>query len=612
MPKISNDDLQTYFASNGSKYPLFTESVKLYNSLRTHADGIFPDKMIMLRRPSETEEILKYRKDTYKAITKLPVSKVITSLSKIRRSPDWLIDYNAADIPARIISEETLEEYCSKNIPGFGSITDWAFSILLKQNCVDANAVIAVIPIDNLIENEYAKPVPIIFNSDHIVEFNEKTQIAILKSNVTIDFALDSSAAVYSTEKAYRYYYIDDREVIIYEQSKDGYTPIFQQTHTLGKMPVFKVRGEVFQHVDNKILNRSRLDAMIPFLDEAACEYSDYKGSKIQHLYPLFWYYQNKDCKVCNGTGKIPGGTTPKVCTSCDNGKVKFSPFAQLQVEPPAIGNQPNPVPPAGFVARDVAILELQEKSVEKNNYKALAAINMQFLDQTPLTISGEAKNVDREELNNFVYNFAEDIIASIDKTIYFINEWRYFFVVPDKDARATMLPRIPVPQNFDLLPAGYLIEELTKARANKSNPFLVGKLEQEIAEKKFYNNPEIAETIKLFFDLDPLSGWSVDDKMTLIANKAITQEDFIISSYMAQFIKRAQQEDPKFALRKYDEQMKLLKKYAAEKIKANDQAQQMIDEQKQKVIDELAAAQGANPNPANPNPDPAKPPVKK
>lgn len=600
MPKISNEKMQMYFTSNGIYYPLFTESVKLYDSLRIHADGEFPGTMIKERRPSETEEILEYRQATYKAITKLPISKVVTSFSKIRRSPDWCIDYPKIKT-AKIVEDETLQKYCSDNLPAYGSITNWLFGLLLKQNLIDANAVIAVIPLEAIQEDRYTKPVPIVFNSNQVVEFNEKEKFAILRSKRKTSYILDGNA--YQTGDIF--YYIDDKEVIIYEQGKDGFVAVFQQTNIIGQFPVFKVKAEAYKQYDNLNLSRSRIDAMVPFLDEAACEYSDLKGSKIQHLYPLFWYYQNKNCNICGGAGNKPTDNGPVQCTSCGgSGKVKFSPFAHLQIDPAELGKQANPMPPAGYITRDTAILELQEKSVEKNNYKALAAINMQFLDQTPLSISGDAKQVDREELNNTVYNFAEDLVYSADKVIYFINEWRYFFLVPDAKARMEMLPNIPVPQNFDLLPEDYLMKEVTDARTAKINPLLIATLEQQLAAKKFYNQPNLANNIKLYFDLDPLPGVSTDEKLSMLSNKGCTQTDYIISNYMASFIKRALREDERFGEKNYDEQMKVLAKYAEEKIKANDEASQMVDAQKQQVIAEMqqqqSPAQQQNTKPNN------------
>lgn len=633
MPKLSNDILQTYFAGGliepninyltpsgsfdmmqlqgANRHPVYVETLMQYFPLRIHSNGLFPAAMIEQRRPSESVEIWEYRKQTYKAITKLPISKVLSSLSKIRRSPDWTIEFPKDTVPARIVEEETLENYCTSNIPGYGSITDWAFNILLKQNAIDANAVVAVLPMEAPTSNTYAKPVPIVFNSDHVLEYSEEKQIAILKSRKKVNYLLDDGSVNFNMGN--RFYYIDDIEFIIYDQNKDGFAPTFQYTHKLGKMPAFKVKGEAYMQYDNMIVNRSRLDAMVPFLDEAACEYSDLKGSKIMHLFPLFWYYKDRNCNACNGTGKTTSADGVKNCTSCGgSGSVKFSPFAHLALNPAELGTQAMPNPPAGYITHETAIIDLQEKSVENNIFKSLSAINMQFLDQTPLNISGDAKKVDREELNNFVYNFAEDLIASIDRAIFWINEWRYSYIVPDQKARKAMLPNIPVPMNFDLLPANYLMDEITNARKNSVNPFMLATLEQQLAAKKFYNEPELAETIKLFFELDPLAGLTIDEKTTLLGNKGITQEDFVISSYVPQFIRRALKDDPAFATNKYDDQMAVLKKYAAEKIAENDVATQMINTQRQQVMNEMNAANGQNTNasgqPANGSQQQAQP----
>ncbi len=607
MPKISQEKLTLYFTSAGSLYPLSVESVKLYNSLRYHADGIFPEHLIKDRRPSESEDILAYRQKTYQPITKLPVSKVITSFGKIRRSKDWNINFPNDEVSGKISSEETLEKYCTENLPGYGSVTNWAFGILLRQNLLDANAVIAVVPTGPIVANEYIKPVPIVFNSDQVIEFNEQERYCILRSKRKVTYMLDKDVF----QLGDIFYYIDDKEVIVYEQKQGGWAITFQVPNITGQMTAWKVKAESFQQYDNMSLNRSRIDAMVPFLDEAACDYSDYKGSKIQHLYPLFWYYQDKECNSCKGSGTKPTTEGSVTCTTCGGGgKIKFSPFAHIEVSAPDLGKSAFPFnAPAGYVTRDVAILELQDKGVDKSMFKSLSAVNMQFLDQTPLSISGDAKNVDREELNNSVYNVAEDLVYSVEKSIFFINEWRYGYLVPDAKTRKAMLPDIAVPENFDLLPADYLMAEVVAARTGKVSPLLIGTLEQQLAAKKFYNEPDLATNIKLCFDLDPLLGMSTDEKMTMLGNNSITQEDVVLSNYLPSFVKRALREHDDFATMEYEKQMEVLTGYVDEKMKSIDKAAKMIEDERQKALDEVAAANG-NKGPADPNA--AKPADKK
>lgn len=578
---ISLDELKKYLEGH-KKHKAYQETLDLYTALRTHADGLCPEKLIHERRPSESLDVLEYRKKIYVPKTKNPIGKVITSLSKIRRSADWNIKYDPKTFPASILEEENPEKYNEVNYPGHQSVTNWVFSHLLKNYCIDANAVVMVIPnnFDAASRNEYFKPVATIFNSDQVLYFEDGASFAILKSTDRSDLVKDDGTTVYQQGSVY--YFVTTKDVSRIEQTKEGSFTVTQTLiHNKGKLPVFKIKGAFLKQKDNSTIQESRIAAMLPSLDEAAREYSDLQASKVQHMFPLFWYFQNKSCNHCNGTGKVIDNSTENPCTvSCTHckgsGKIKFSPYAHLEVDPPKLGETATPTPPAGYISRDVEIIKHQDSSVDKHLFSALASINMQFLDQTPLNISGEAKSVDREELNNFVYSIAEDLVWIMDRVYWWNNEWRYAVVVPDQKKREAMLPKIAVPENFDLLPADYLIDEISKAKTAKVNPILLGRIEQNYAAKKFYSNPEVSYLIDSYYELDPLPGYSVDEKMTLMQNKAITQVDFIISSYILAFIKRAQEEKPDFKTMSRKEKMDLFKSYAEEIKTSNDAAAQM------------------------------------
>src|SRR5262245_24995356 len=128
---VSLEEIRLYLTGT-KRHRCYKETVDLYDKMRTHADGIVPEKLIHERRPSESLEVLEYRKKIYVPKTKNPISKVVSSLSKIRRSPDWSIKYDPSNIPARIVPEERPEEYTEKNYPEHDSVTNWIFSHLLK------------------------------------------------------------------------------------------------------------------------------------------------------------------------------------------------------------------------------------------------------------------------------------------------------------------------------------------------------------------------------------------------------------------------------------------------------------------------------------------------
>ncbi len=599
---ISLDELKKYLEGH-KKHKAYQETLDLYTALRTHADGLCPEKLIHERRPSESLDVLEYRKKIYVPKTKNPIGKVITSLSKIRRSADWNIKYDPKTFPASILEEENPEKYNEVNYPGHQSVTNWVFSHLLKNYCIDANAVVMVIPnnFDAARRNEYFKPVATIFNSDQVLYFEDGASFAILKSTDRSDLVKDDGTTVYQQGSVY--YFVTTKDVSRIEQTKEGSFTVTQTLiHNKGRLPVFKIKGAFLKQKDNSTIQESRIAAMLPSLDEAAREYSDLQASKVQHMFPLFWYYQNKSCNHCNGSGmvidasKADGGAVK--CSHCQgSGKIKFSPYAHLEMDPPKLGESAVPTPPGGYISRDVEIIKHQDSSVDKHLFTALASINMQFLDQTPLNISGEAKSVDREELNNFVYSIAEDLVWIMDRVYWWNNEWRYSVVVSDLKKREAMLPKIAVPENFDLLPADYLIDEISKAKTAKVNPILLGGIEQDYAAKKFYTNPELATQINCYYELDPLPGYTVDEKMSLLMNKGCTQEDFVISAYIGSFVKRAIKEDPLFVSKDYEQKMAIIQKYAQQKIKVTDAAEQV----KQDLLMEQQNAFNESSNSGNP-----------
>lgn len=571
------------------RHRAYQDTVDKYNALRVHADGEVPEKLIKERRPSESETTLEYRKKIYVPKTKNPVGKVIRSLSKIRRSPDWAVKYDASEVPARIIEEETLEAYCELNYPGHKSVTNWAFSVLLKNNCIDANAVVAIFPlnVDAAKNNQYYKPQAMIFNSPNVIFFEEGADYAVLQSS-------ERSSLIKTEENAIagKVFYV--LTTTLFEKWEENEGNTFTKTqfiqHNIGKLPAFKVRAEFFAQKENAVIQESRLRDMIPSLDEAAREYSDLQAAVVQHMHPLFWYFSSKACGHCSGTGKVidTSGPSPcsKSCTVCNgSGKIKFSPYAHLEVDPPKLGEQATPAPPAGYIGRDVEIMKLQDERVRGHLFDALAAINMQFMDQTPLNISGKGKEVDREELTNFVYSVAEDLVWTIDQVYYFTNEWRNSVVVPDRVAREAMLPQVAVPSQFDLLPADYLMDGVSKAKSAKVNPILIAAMEEDYANKAFYNNPELSELISAYYELDPLPAMGIDEKNAMLMNKGITQEDYIISCYIVPFVKRAINEDATFLSKPLKERFDKMKAFAKEKTTVIDAAEKLKQELQQQQM---------------------------
>lgn len=547
--------------------------VELAQKLKLHADGLIPTKLILERRPNENAATFEYRKKIYEPITEEPIGKVINSLSKIRRSQDWIIAYGG-EVNSRIASGESLEDYCENNFPSFQSITNWAFSELLMISLIDANSVCAVI-LKQLPQSkaEYVKPEIEIFTSEQIIDY-VIGEYYVLKSNDVVKVI--DGGVVRNNEI---YWVLTKNQIFKYERESSGnIREILTYTHNIGEIPCQKVGGLFYKRVNNDTIQKSRIAKMVPFLNEAAREYSDLQAEIVQHAYSEKYVYTNQECEVCRGTGHVKNEKGERSsCSVCGGrGKISSSPYGVYTFDAQKLGEQSLPNIPVGYIAKNTDIARFMQEHIDNHIYRALASINMEFLADRPLNQSGTAKEIDQDELNNFVSGVAEDIVMVLDRIYYFINEYRYNVIITQREERLKMLPKIPVPERFGLVNSGYMMSEIGTAKNSNVSRTIVKYMELEYVRKKYNAQPEIVKEVEALFDLDPLYGYDQQEKMTMLSNEGITMLDYVVSSNIQQFIQRAIKENNDFLLLPFDQKKAKIDEYAAEIINKNSAAQQI------------------------------------
>jgi len=146
------------------------------------------------------------------------------------------------------------------------------------------------------------------------------------------------------------------------------------------------------------------------------------------------------------------------------------------------------------------------------------------------------------------------------------IANYRYRMIYKMEDIYE-MVPKIAVPEKYDILSSSHLEEQLKNIKDSKVNPVITNAIEAEYANKAFNNDPSIRELVELVLSLDPLSNISEDDKMVRLSNRGITLETYIISSNIHEFVQRALDEIEGFADLELKEQKDKIKSYASEQI---------------------------------------------
>lgn len=571
MAKRLFDDLEVRNYIKGSlNHYFYKETVESEEKIRIHADGCYPKCIIEERRPNEPEEVKCYREKIWIPKTKPTFTRVYNSLQKIRRSSDWFIKYPTEQFP-RIAEGETLEDYCEKKFPYFQSVTNYIFQAILREYLIDANGGVLILPMDKEVqENEFVRPFPAIVHSCYILDYVED-DYCVLENPTGCKYGSESK-----TGKSY--WFITKETIIQYDQvnAKGSYSVVWEYQHNLGTLPFIKWKGALVACNSCYFKYESRIAGMIPELDEAAREYSDVQAAKVLHIYPERWEFTQNECTSCKGTGKrrnsswypdcdpsIPCDVT---CDTCKGvGYVSAGPYSKIMVRPIQgleAGGTQIPTPPAGYVEKDVEIVKVMEESVSKHLYDALAAINFEFLTESPIAQSGVAKSQDRDEAGNTANSIAEDIVAFMDQVYRVIARYRYGLLYSIEEIE-TMLPVINVPEKFDLVTANDIADSLKMAKDSKINPQILNAIEIEYAHKKFSQEPEIRDMVYLTLSLDPLAGVSEEDKMSRLSNKGITQLTYIISSNIQEFVQQAIEDDPDFAEKELSDQKEVIKAMA-------------------------------------------------
>lgn len=589
------DELRAYFNSD-MRHHFYKDCKTKYEEFLPHSDGKKPINIIDKQRPNEPDVVKEFRLLIWEPITKPQFSRVISSLGKIRRSSDWAIVY-PPDTFDKIVDGEELEQYCEKNFPYFTSVTNYMFNVVLKQYAIDSNAVILVAPLatDGLDVTDYLMPFPYIYNCCEVLDFKAE-EYAVLEIAGGCTY-YDNKGKL---QQGRSFYVVNTMSIQRYDQidTKKNFALALDYQHNLAWLPAFKLGGIICDSEQNNFMFESRINGILPNLNEAIAEYTDLQAGKRLNIYPERWEFTQHECPKCKGTGMIPNpnwkdgdllDNRQLKCGNCHNGYIPSGPYSKLLIRPADMGQQALPTPPAGYIEKDINIIKLMDESVDKHIYKALAAINFQFLEDTPLNQSGTAKEVDKEELNNTVHAIAEDLIALMDKLYKTFAYYRYLGIYTKEEIN-TMVPTIPVPEHYDLISSQYMQEEIKRARDAKINPLLISEMEVEYASKRFAQDPEVNKVIRLVHALDPLPGSTVEDKLAMTANRTITRENNIISDNLVWYVRRALFDNPDFDTWDYDEQMKLMMQYAQEQITNMSEAAKLIAD---------ALTSGANDNTA-------------
>ena len=509
----------------------YAQTTARWRALATHAEGQVPEADLQRRRPGEDETVQAYRRQIYQPVTQAAFGRVLSTLQGMRRAPQWGLHWppDRAGLP----EAEAPEPYLTQHYPWHGHVLNWLTELGLRQMLVDANAVVAVLPLDWCTGAEAEPPLPtepaddlhrpyaFLFESQRVLAYHEGRHAVLRdtrRSWVTVAGQPRRTGEVL--------WYVTPQGFTLAEQTGEARERQFRLRtwqNPAGHWPCFRMGGRPVHYGAEGVVYESFLAPALPYWQEASRLYSDLQAVLVLHAYPEKIVYQNEACGTCSGTGQVSTPEGRKPCPDCrGTGFQRPGPYGTTIVRPPVNGESPGPWPSTVYVEKDTAIIRLLKDEVEDNLRKAYAALGLDFLAHTPLNESGRSKELDRQEIHRFIHQVAQHalervVMQVIEATLH----WRYPLLEPA--VRRSLLPQPQVPATYDVLTEDHLAQELAQARSAGVAETCLHALQVEFARRKLGPHHPAWQELELVRRLDPFPGLSAAERMQLVDRQLAT-----------------------------------------------------------------------------------------
>ena len=339
-----------------SQYPEYWSgynyAAKMYDSILPHSrSDVYPEHLLSVRAPNQTDAQAMYIKANYKATTLSVFEDFRSTISRAFADQNWSIRYSP-ELDERF-GEETFQRYVNNEIEKFGSLEMFVKNMLPTLKLVDANGIIAIYPDDieyldeeefeePVMGNELLRPMPTYYNCKNIVgqKFGEYYLV------ISDDHSYVKNGSKMEESGIVLYLYDSDAIYKIEQTGKKSDMtfgePVLYFQHNLGYVPCIKLMGSP-QLINDEIAFQSPFITAVPLLDQVVLDESYLQMSKATSAFP-FMVALGEICEFIDREGNkcndgqifdaVNGGY--RTCGSCSGSGVKsrFSPTGMLLIKP--------------------------------------------------------------------------------------------------------------------------------------------------------------------------------------------------------------------------------------------------------------------------------------
>lgn len=553
--------------------PFYKERVEESDKMLLHA---FPnrrliERLALVRFPNEPHYVIDFKIANWKAITSTYIQKITKVIAKVPKSQEFIVTY----------PNPAFRDFLTLEYPIYENFWNWVWTKLLQAFLIEPNALA-------------------------VLWFSQKGPFIKLFTANQVLYYEPGEFVVLSSEQPNRYYYIDDTAIREFELESGGwgYNNISVNETVINEfnyefLPFCFVGGNYKSFHENSVFT-SVISGVCPFWEQALIAFSELDAGIKQHVFPDKWRFLSGTCTNCNGTGKVSfRGVGDRVeyaqCSVCNGtGDPPTGMFAEILIQPNTGLTEKAPIPPLGYVQKDFEPIEFLSSYYKEMLREGLRAVNMEFLAEVPLNESGRAKEVDRLEVNSFLYEVANIFLnGCVNKCLLFLAKALY----EDKDTiyiKKEVVPTVVIPTEFDHIDNGAW-DQLEKMYSSNVSNEIIAETERRLIDKKFQSSPYERSILLLCNTIDPLRGYKTEEKIELYGAGAVTTEDFILSIHIRSIVRKVIDSTYGYSIlnKPFEEQLDIVKKEAKKIVKLIIKENEQYDQPKQPEKDMVEAESG-------------------
>lgn len=573
------------------KYPEYWEgynfSASLLDAILPHSrPDVYPEHLLSVRAPNQTQQQAEYIRANYKATTLSVFEDFRSTVSRAFADQNWSISYNEEkDVR---FGDETFKQYVTEQIKKFGSLEMFAKNLLPTLKLIDANGIIAIEPKDvEVVMDEdgvpveggsLIKPQPVYYSCKRIVGQKHDHYYLVVS---------DDYSEVKDGQKTERsgmvLYFFDESAMWQIQQvgKKSDWTfgaPELVYQYNLGYVPCIKLMGTP-QLVGNELAYSSPFTSAVPMLDQVVLDNSYLQISKATSSFPFMvavgdvCEFEDRDGNKCN-EGRIfnaeSGGYS--TCPSCSGSgmRSRISPTGMLLIKPKTSISEGDGLSGdyVKFVSPPMDTLEFLRKEIDSLLAKSRSILHLPSSDES--VTAGETKTATGSlnklrALHAFLKPISDQVFTIYEFMLTTIGRMRYgeFFGGV----------KLVYPTTFDInTPADYLSIVSEGVSAGVPPAVTYANMYNYIKAIN-YTDEESTAIYELIMQADELLLMSSADIIARVANGSVEKWQDVLHNSAPQLIMNLMRNHiqtdsaPRFIDLPMDEQIRLLNEEAVSRI---------------------------------------------